>query len=224
MDSDTESAEHLDTELDRDTDAYWRRRVYVLAGGIAVIGLMAWACSDSGHKKSTAQVRNAAAMSPAVPAPTSPLPSGGAGPVPTVTVTVTPTVAAETPKRSGDRCDDGAVVAGLTPTSTVYSGKAHPRFGLSVVNTGRRTCTYDVGPKSLQITIASGPDRVWSSARCVGGPGSNVQMLRRGVPYLATLDWNRRRCDGRSRVAAGTYVISVKGPGVKTRREIFRLR
>jgi hypothetical protein len=224
MDSDTESAERLDAELDHDTDAYWRRRVYVLAGGIAVIGLMAWACSSSGHKKSTAQVRNAAAMSPAVTAPTPPTASGGTSPVPTVTVTVTPTVTPAVPKRSGDRCDDGTVVVGLTPTSTVYSGKVHPRFGLSVVNTGRRTCTYDVGPKSLQVTIASGPDRVWSSARCAGGPGSNVQMLRRGVPYLATLDWNRKRCDGDSHAAAGTYVISARGAGIKTRREIFRLR
>jgi hypothetical protein len=222
MDSDTESAEHLAPHADRDTDAYWRRRVYVLAGGITVIGLMAWACSDSGHKKSTAQVRNAAAMSPAAS-----VPPAAATPtiVPSAIVTVTapPPPARAGPRRAGDRCDDGTVVVGLRPTGTVYARKAHPRFGLSVVSTGRRTCTFDVGPKALQLTIASGPDRVWSSARCAGGPGSNVQMLRRGVPYLATLDWDRRRCGG-DRVLPGTYVISARAPGVKTQREIFRLR
>ena len=52
----------MDSDTNRDqgeADAYWRRRVYVLAGGITVIGLVAWACSGSDHKKSTAQVRNA---------------------------------------------------------------------------------------------------------------------------------------------------------------------
>ncbi len=64
MDADTERTERLDSEVEPepgDVEAYWRRRVYVLAGGITLIGLVAWACSGSGHKRSTAQVRNAAA-------------------------------------------------------------------------------------------------------------------------------------------------------------------
>jgi hypothetical protein len=220
MDSGTESTERLDPETERDeTDAYWRRRVYVLAGGITVIGLVAWACSDSGDKKSTAQVRNAAvAVSPAV----TPSASGPA-PAATVTVTATPTLTPPAVKRSGDRCDGGTVVVGLRPTNTVYPGKEHPRFGLSVVNTGRRTCTFDVGPKALQIRIASGTDRVWSSAQCASG-GSSVQLLQRGVPYLATMDWDRSRCDGDTHVRPGTYLISVRADGIKTRREVFRLR
>lgn len=231
MDSDTERAQRLDSETELDDDyggysdpeAYWRRRVYVLAGGIALIGLVAWACSGPDHKRSTAQVRNAAAtMSPtAVRAPS----GAGAAPTPTATVTVTATpTAAPGDQRAGDRCDASDVVVGLTPTGTVFTGRRHPRFGLSVVNTGRRTCAFDVGPKSLLIRISSGADRVWSSARCVSGAGPNLQMLRRGVPYLATLDWDRRRCDGDSQAAAGTYVIAVGAAGVKTRREVFRLR
>jgi hypothetical protein len=213
MDSDTESNPG-------ETDAYWRRRVYVLAGGIAIIGLMAWACSDSGHRRSTAQVRNAAAA--ASPAASASI----AGPAPTATVTVTATPAATlvAKRRSGDRCDDGAVVVRLTPASTVYQGKEYPRFGLSVVNTGRRTCTFDVGPKALEIRIASGTDLVWASAQCASGAGSSVQLLQRGVPYLATVDWDRKRCNGDSRARPGTYVISAREAGIKTTREVFRLR
>jgi hypothetical protein len=225
MDADTDRTEHLDSEElesdQGDVEAYWRRRVYVLAGGITLIGLVAWACSGSGHKKSTAQVRNAAAtVSPAAAAP-----AAGATPTPaaTVTVTATPTVAVDK-KRSGDQCDPADVVVGVTPTGTVFKGKQHPRFGLSVVNTGRRACTFDVGPKALLIRISSGPDRVWSSAQCVSGAGANLQMLQRGVPYLATLDWDRRRCNSETRAAAGTYVIAVGAPGLKTHREVFRLR
>jgi hypothetical protein len=206
MDADTDRTERLDSEDDLeqgDVEAYWRRRVYVLAGGITLIGLVAWACSGPGHKHSTAQVRNAAA---------------------TVTVTATPTGATPPTKlRAGDQCDPTDVVVGVTPNGTVFKGKEHPRFGLSVVNTGKRACTFDVGPKALLIRISSGPDRVWSSAQCVSG-GPSPQMLQRGVPYLATLDWDRRRCAGGSHAAPGTYVISVGAPGLKTQREVFRLR
>jgi hypothetical protein len=220
MDSDTE---RIDAETERepgDVEAYWRRRVYVLAGGITLIGLVAWACSDSGHKRSTAQVRNAAAtITPAAAAPAvTPTPTA------TVTITATPTVTPSAERRAGDRCDDQDMVIGIMPVRPVFKGKEHPRFGLSVVSTGPKPCTFDVGPKALPIKIMSGPDHVWSSAQCMGGTGSNLQMLKRGVPYYATLDWDRKRCESGDHVQPGTYVIAVGAPGVKTRREVFRLR
>jgi hypothetical protein len=225
MDADTDRTEHRDSaELESDqgdVEAYWRRRVYVLAGGIALIGLVAWACSGSDHKRSTAQVRNAAAtVSPAAA-----LPAAGATPTPTATVTVTATPTATVEKKhSGDQCDAPDVVVGLTPTGTLFKGKQHPRFALSVVNTGRQACTFDVGPKALLIRISSGSDRVWSSAQCASGAGPNLQMLQRGVPYLATLDWDRRRCNSHIHASPGTYVIAVSAPGIQTHREVFRLR
>lgn len=223
MDANTDRTERLDAEDELepgDVEAYWRRRVYVLAGGITVIGLVAWACSGSDHKRSTAQVRNAAAaMSPSAAAP-----APAATPAATVTVTVTPTATPPAARRAGDQCDAGDVVVGVTPNGTVFAGRQHPRFSLSVVNTGPRTCTFDAGPKALLIRISSGPDRVWSSAQCVSGTGANLQLLRRGVPYLATLDWDRKRCTTGDHAGPGTYVISVGAPGIKTRREVFRLR
>lgn len=226
MEADTERTDRLDHEEfedQGDVEAYWRRRVYVLAGGIALIGLVAWACSGSDHKKSTAQVRDAAATS----SPQAALPATGAGatPTPAVTVTVTATPTTKPAKKqSGDRCDPADVVVGVTPNATVFTGKQHPSFALSVVNTGRRACTFDVGPKALLIRVSSGADRVWSSDRCVDRAVPNLQMLKRGVPYLATLDWDRRRCDSDTHAAPGTYVIAVGAPGIGTQREVFRLR
>lgn len=212
MDSDTQREQG-------EADAYWRRRVYVLAGGITLIGLVAWACSGSGHKRTTAQVRNAAvSASPTVTAP--PLP----GPTTTVTVTATPTATpAPAAKGNGDACDARDLVASLASTKDTYRGNERPRFRLSVVNTGRRSCTFDVGAKGLRLRIESGSDRIWSSDQC-GGPGSDLRMLRRGIPYIETLEWNRRRCDGDSRVRPGTYVISAKGSGIRAKSQVFRLR
>lgn len=221
MEADTQRTDGLDEYDDQgDVEAYWRRRVYVLTGGIALIGMLAWACSGSGHKKPAAQVRDAAATTSPQTAPA----ATAATPTPAVTVTVTATPTAASAGHAGDQCDPGDVVVGVTPAATVFGGKQHPRFSLSVVNTGRRACTFDVGPKALLIRISSGADRVWSSDRCVGRAGANLQMLKRGVPYLATLDWDRRRCDGETRAAAGTYVIAVGASGIRTQREVFRLR
>jgi hypothetical protein len=212
MDSDTERKQG-------EADAYWRRRVYVLAGGITVIGLVAWACSGSGDKKTTAQVRNAAV--PASPAVTAqPMP----GPTTTVTVTATPSVPpAAARKGNGDACDPRDLVADLASAQDAYRGGEDPRFRLSVVNTGRRTCTFDVGAKALRVRIESGSDRIWSSDRC-GGPASSLQMLRRGIPYIETLEWNRKRCDSDSRARPGTYVVSAKGGGIRAKSQVFRLR
>lgn len=213
-----------DTQRDQDqgeADAYWRRRVYVLAGGIALIAVLAWACSGSDHKRSTAQVRDdAATASPTALA----LTSLTAVPTATVTVTATPTAAPAARPRGGDRCDDEDVVVELTPTKDVYPSGEHPRFRLSVVNTGRRTCTFDVGAKALRLRISSGTDPVWSSDRCAGGPASNVRLLRRGVPYIDEVDWDRRRCDGDTTARPGTYVLIAKGDRLRTRRQVFHLR
>ncbi|GAA4620762.1 hypothetical protein GCM10023196_006020 [Actinoallomurus vinaceus] len=222
----------MDSDTQRDqgeADAYWRRRVYVLAGGITAIGLMAWACSGPDPKKPTSQMRNAAAtMSPSAvvvtPVTTPASPASPASPAATVTVTVTPTAAIAGKARSGDRCADADIVVALTPTKDVYRSGEHPRFRLSVVNTGRRACTFDVGAKALRLRITSGADPVWSSDRCADGPPSDIRLLRRGVPYITDVDWDRTRCGGDSRALPGTYVVTAKGRGIRTDGQVFRLR
>ena len=134
-----------------------------------------------------------------------------------------PTVTVPARRRSGDRCDDRDVVADVVPWKGMYPGKEHPQFRLTVVNTASRSCTFDVGAKALQIHILSGADRIWSSAQCGGGPASRLQLLPRGVPYIATIDWDRRRCGG-AQARPGTYVIYAKEGGVRTKREVFHLR
>jgi hypothetical protein len=47
-------------ERNEDLDAYWRRRVFILAGGLAILGLLAWALSGSGGAAPTPAARQAA--------------------------------------------------------------------------------------------------------------------------------------------------------------------
>jgi hypothetical protein len=207
------------------TEAYWRRRAIALGGVLSLVGLVAWACAGGDERTAERQsVRNAAALG-----------SPGAHPLPTVLPTATVTVTTRTtvrpvaPKRAGDACEPRDMVVGLIATKSGYAGKDRPRFRLTVVNTGRRPCTFGVGPKQLEVRISSGADRLWSTAKCVSGSGSSIQLLRRGVPYMTTIVWDRKRsssdCSARRPAARpGMYVAAVRAGKIKVKRQIFRLR
>jgi hypothetical protein len=194
------------------------------------VGLVAWACSggdgagDAAGKDQGGPLRNAAGVSTPSATPTT-----FAMPTITVTATATAKVTVRPAQRDGDACVPADVVATLTPTAQAYPGKTQPQFRLSVVNTGDRACTLGLGPKEFEIRVMSGSDRVWSSADCVRGSGSAIRLLRRGVPYLTAITWDRRRssdgCTGSREVARpGTYVVGVRAGKVKVARQVFRLR
>jgi hypothetical protein len=203
-------------------EAYWRRRTIALGGVVATLGLIVWACSAGDEQ--TAERRpaeNAAAQRPDLTI------------MPTVTVTVTTEATATvrpTESRSGNACEPRDVVVSFAATKDTYVGTDRPRFRLTAVNTGRRACTFEAGPRELEVQITSGADRLWTSAKCARGSGSATRLLlRRGVPHVATIVWDRRRASGDctgSRPAArpGTYLAAVKADGIKVKKQVFRLR
>ncbi|SEG28783.1 hypothetical protein SAMN04489712_104238 [Thermomonospora echinospora] len=235
------------TESDYEEPPYWRRRALVLAGLLAVVGLLVWTCGGGDDR------RSGVAGAAGTPSPSSSPEPSGRIPVaaPTVTVTATaktaatPTPTAKTTTKAPakaqtgaaprkdipkdkDACERGDVVAGFSMDGDDYARGTLPQFRVSVVNTGERTCAFRTDPRALRILITSGQDRIWSSDHCVRGAGAPVR-LRRGVPQVRTVTWDRRRsAEGcpRLRPAArpGTYVAELRGDGVKTRRLVFRLR
>ncbi|MCP2342847.1 hypothetical protein [Actinomadura rupiterrae] len=235
MDADTER----DPEDEWGLDQYWRRRAIALGGALAVVGLAAWGCGvfgggGDGGKQNVQSMAGVASAVPTTPAAT---------PAPTVTVTASPSTtaspsasasaspgaSAKAAPKAGDACDPRDVVVDFAANGETFAGSARPSFRLTVVNTGQRACTYDVGTHSLDVRITSGSDRVWAASTCDSGSGSNVQTLRRGIPYATTLVWDRRRagsdCQGsRAKALPGTYVASVKGDHVKAEKQVFRLR
>jgi hypothetical protein len=207
------------------TEAYWRRRAIALGGVLSLVGLVAWACAGGEEQPAERRsAQNAAALS-----------SPGAHALPAVVPTATVTVTSKTtvrpivPKKAGDACEPRDIVVGLTATKTTYVGRDLPRFRLTAVNTGRRACTFGVGPKDLEVVISSGADRLWTTARCAHGSGSSIQMLRRGVPYITAVMWDRKRSSGgcpsrRPAARPGVYVATVKAGKIKVRKQVFRLR
>ncbi|MFC4591320.1 hypothetical protein [Sphaerisporangium corydalis] len=220
-------------------DVYWRRRVSVLTGALVVVAVVAWACTSASGGSGSNAPRPAVAGSkdPGSGAGVAPVPSPAATPTPAPTAKPTATrhpAAKPSPhpsraQRPGDPCERPDLVLGLRGESEVYAKKGTPRFLLTVVNIGRVECTVDVGPRAVEIRIVSGTDRVWSTADCVSGDGVDVRHLRRGIPHVRTVGWDRRRSapdcrSARQKARDGTYVAMARLGPLRSAKVVFHLR
>ncbi|MEV0667063.1 hypothetical protein ACIBI3_38200 [Actinomadura luteofluorescens] len=200
------------TERDQDgsgLDRYWRRRVWALAGVLGAVGLLAWTCQGGAGEDEPRRDASAAEATRPPPPPSA---------MPTVTVTTTTTPAPE--QGGGGPCDRDDLVVNMSAAKNVYPGAERPEFRVTVVSTGEGSCAFDTG--ALDVRITSGADRVWSSAKCRKGDAPKA-ALRRGIPYVDDVVWDRRRdCKGAVRARPGTYVATLKG--VKAKKLIFSLR
>src|SRR5260370_311267 len=99
---------------------------------------------------------------------------------------------------------------------------------LTVVSSQATECSFNVGLGFLALVIKEGPVRLWSSADCVKGSGSLVSALRRGVPTVLPVTWNRRTsapsCSGPSRmVPPGIYTAYAAQGGIDSVPVTFHL-
>lgn len=214
-----------------DSSAYWRRRVFALGGVIAVVAVLAWACSGSGGTNSRQAAEQSASPSAGSGGPVAPLAQTGTpGLAPSASPSASdgPSASASPSamkRHAGDPCKPGDVVVTADLGGSSYSGAERPEFRYTVVNTGELTCSYDIG--GLELRITSGSDRIWSSTDCASGPAR--KKLKRGVPYTRTVTWNRTRSSAKchetdEKARPGTYVVRLRGNHVKPQSQVFRLR
>ncbi|WP_433514472.1 hypothetical protein ACQP2T_01930 [Nonomuraea sp. CA-143628] len=228
-----------DTMGDGSGDVYWRRRMSVLVAVLVVVAVVAWACSSGGSgPQRSSNAQTSASASPS----TDPLLDGlrtltmGTA-TPTVSVSVSPTPSSSKvtltpmtrPKRPGEPCTEADLVLSMQGKQDVYAAGAQPNFLISLVNTGPVMCLADVGPRSMEVRITSGEDRIWSTSDCVSGEASEIKQLQRGVPWVRSLDWNRRRSSSDCRTdppaaLPGTYVAVVRMGKLKSQMGVFHLR
>ena len=231
-------------------DVYWRRRVFALAAGLAVLGVLAWAVGGaSTHPMApTASVSTKPPHSYPAPStlPVTPSPSpGSSSPSPS------PSASSSSPSPSpstsqhkqaaktshtktggkvlGDDCPSADVAVILSANGDSYAPGDRPRFTMSVVSTSGRRCAFNLGPRYLTVVIRSGSVRVWGSADCLHGSGTQVAMLRRGVPVRRKLTWDRTLSAARCRLThtaarPGAYTATASDSGVHSRMVVFDLR
>ena len=89
--------------------------------------------------------------------------------------------------------------------------------------------TADVGPRTMEVRITSGEDRIWSTSDCVSGEATEIKQLQRGVPWVRSLDWDRRRSSNDCRTGSpaawpGTYVAAARMGKLRSPMGVFHLR
>lgn len=228
-----------------EADVYWRRRLFALAGGLGILGLLAWAlggATATPRTKASMTALNGSPTTPSIIIKTGTSASATAAPSPSVTTRPsarpTPSYISAPGKRPpahrprnqgspGDDCPANDIVISLTGGDD-FSATAHPSFGVSVVSTDGSSCAYNVGPRYLTLTIESGGVRAWGSSDCARGGGTQVVNLTRGVPTQRTITWDRQitapGCHTLSRSAQpGTYTVTASDAGTHSRTLVIVL-
>lgn len=223
---------------------YWKRRFLVLAAGLAVLAVIAWAFSgvlavggraaasaglgSPGHQaRPTGGQGNGRASGSGVPQ-TSPAPSLSTPPGIPVPPSLTPGATQPPGPAPVRACEPGDVVLSLVSSQGSYGSGQLPEFDVNVVSTAARTCAFDVGPRFLALVITAGGKRIWSSADCVARPGSLLTDLARGVPTVVPISWDRETsapgCRVTSRqVVPGSFAAAASDGGLASNPLTFTL-
>ncbi|WP_204040503.1 hypothetical protein [Acrocarpospora phusangensis] len=216
-------------------DVYWRRRVSVLTGMLVVVAVVAWACASGTDKPTTATKAGSGgtdAMVVSLPSPKFSAPAPSPTPFGSPSPGSSPASGSPKPapaRRNGDPCEGKDLVISLRANQETYRGAEDPGFLLTVVNIGDVACVADLGPRTLEMRISTGGERVWSTADCVAGEGIDRQLLHRGVPFVRTILWPRTRsvldCAAKAPSAhKGTYVALARIGSLKSSRNVFHLK
>jgi hypothetical protein len=197
----------------RDPSAYWRRRFFILGGGVALLGLCAWLFPGSHpaapRASATARASMAALAKQGV-IPSAAYGSAWPGPTPTKTAKPSPspsptqatTKASAHPGASpspgstaaaagGARCKPSDIVLSLFTAEPSFSRGARPKFDLYAVSTSSAACTLSYGPRSAHVVVTRHGRVVWDSAACKLAAATPVRFTL-GVPQVLTISWNRQ--------------------------------
>jgi hypothetical protein len=202
---------------------YWRRRVVVLVGGLAVLGLPIWAVNKAlggsqapGQGSPPSSAGHAASPSPRSQAgrghwqaPSQETADLGGGP------RARPSLSSPPGARPGRQtCARRAVLLTIRSARRRYRPGEQVTFVVGAVSTRSRPCRIDLGARFTSVVVASGDTPIWDSSSCLRGAGSQVASLRRGAPVFLKVTWDRRTslsgCPGQgTAIRAGAYTATV---------------
>ncbi|MGV8886369.1 MAG: hypothetical protein ACOH1T_12400 [Microbacteriaceae bacterium] len=180
---------------------YWRRRLLVVLGILAVIIAIVLivvgpGLAGQGGKKNVAET----------PAPTT---------------TSKPPVDNSDPSQA---CSPKKITVEAITDKASYKAGEQPMLSLSITNTGTASCTFQAGADVQVYTITSGKDEIWSSQDCQAKADPTPTVLKPGTAVSTTpFPWDRTRsssdtCEGeRAAVTGGgaTYRLTATVDGVK---------
>lgn len=240
-----------------EADAYWRRRFFTLAAGLGVLGLLAWAFSGGGGTPHQTAAGSAGGGNvpaaygtsvPGQPAGTAITPTANpdqasiplsssptASPTPSAAKTHKSTAASATHQREKPKtpagqhgCPARDIVLTLLAGKSDYGPGQAPKFQVDIVSTDAAECTLNVGRESLRILITSGSRADWDSGACLRGATARAETLRRGIPSVVSIVWDRKLraggcSEGMVTAGNGRYVAMAVIGSVTSQAKGFRL-
>jgi hypothetical protein len=180
---------------------YWRRRLLVGLGVLAVIVIIVLIVSRPGSGAT------------------------GKNPAPASTSSSTPSAStkAGTGKASVGKASDACAPANITLEAVVdqtsYAAGVDPKIAMKITNAGAGSCTINLGTTQQELIITSGTETIWDSKDCQTGAVDDPTVMTAGQTLTTpNISWDRTRsststCDtSRPAVTAGgaSYHLSVK--------------
>jgi len=179
---------------------YWRRRLVVILGLLAVIVIVSLIVFRPAPDKPETTAADTKPSSSATPSST------------------------DAPAGDGAECAEGVVEVAPITDAGDYGADQQPLLSLSITNTGTTACIFNAGTDAQEYVITSGEEKIWSSKDCQTEPVANAQVLEPGVALTTTpFPWDRTRsaadtCDSPDRpsvtAGGGSYHLEVTIDGV----------
>ncbi len=230
-----------------DPSAYWRRRFFILGGGLTVLAVLAWQFTGKGPSAESPAADGAsmAALQAGETLPSAAYGSPAAVPslttpaeIPPTTPPVTPSATPSTAKpkpsaiasatASGPSCAPGDIVLTLVTSQASYGRTAQPEFHVYAVSTASSPCHLAYGAGSVRVVVTMHGQVVWDSSACKAAAVKPVQF-QLGVPQLLTVSWTRQAtgppgCAGSLPAGAtGTFDAVAQTAGQSSQVRTFKL-
>jgi hypothetical protein len=168
------------------SSTYWRRRLVVGLGLVAVIVVIFLIAFRPGGATPTAGESNA--------------------PTDAATPAADATDAAVVPD---GECTPAVVKVEPITDAGDYSAEQQPLLSLSITNIGTTACTFNAGSDVQEYVITSGEEQIWSSKDCQTDAVAAATQLQPGVAVTTTpFAWDRTRSDPASCDATRTAVTA----------------
>ena len=201
---------------------YWRRRILLLLVLVLILLLVRWLVASAGGGSS------APSPTPTPVVSTSSPPASSAAPSPTPTASRTPSPTPTPTPVAVKACPASVIQVSASTDSATYSVGSTPRLRLKVTNTGKVTCTRDVGSAQDELFITRGGTQVWSSDDCNPAGTPDIVTLKADGSWSVDVTWPGRyskpNCPPNQPVApAGSYSVTGRNGSVKSKPVGFSL-
>lgn len=180
-------------------NVYWRRRLIVGIGALAVIVIILLIVFAPKGSKTPAAVNSSSPPATSAPAST------------------------DAATSSAPKCAASDLVVTPTVDKTTYAAGVQPVFGFTIENKGSAACTATAGSDVQEFVVTSGKDTIWSSKDCQSTPVAATTVIKPGAKVSGgPVPWDRTRsskttCGAtRTPVAAGAYHLTVTVNGIKS--------